>query len=181
MLNSNVNGRPMGSLHVAELARRAQVTPATIRYYSRVGLLSPDRQPDNGYRCFSAGDLRRVVFIRQAQALGLTISDINAVLETVEKGETTCHQVRALVEQKLVSVRDRIAELRVTEGRISQAIAIWDEMPDVVPTDDEFCPLIERLDLENGNVSYLTRKTGRDRRAPFDCDHVIEISAGAYS
>ena len=60
------------ALHVAELAQRTGVTAATIRHYARVGMLRPSRDSQNGYRCFSTHDVNRVVFVRRAQALGLT-------------------------------------------------------------------------------------------------------------
>lgn len=160
----NDTPKAIGSLHVAELARQAEVTSATVRYYSRVGLLSPRREPENGYRCFSAADLHRVLFIRQAQTLGLTIGDIKAILETVDHGETPCHQVRSLVEQRLGSVQEKLAELHATEMRIGQALEAWQEMHDEAPVDGELCPLIERLNVgEMRNKSSACRPTVTDR------------------
>lgn len=137
----------LGSLHVAELARSADVTPATVRYYARTGLIHPGRKPENGYRCFTGSDIRRVVFIRQAQALGLTIGDIKTILESVDHGEVPCHQVKSLVEQRLVSVRERITELQATEARICRALSTWEKTNVQAPTAGELCPLIERLDV----------------------------------
>lgn len=148
----------LGGFHVTELARRADVTPATIRYYSRVGLLDPVRNGDNGYRCFSRADLRRLVFIRQAQLLGLTIGDIKSVLETRTNGEVQCSQVESLVKQHRAGIRDRIADLQATETLITRALGFWAQMGDSPPVDDELCPLIERLDavfLCADNVSHL--------------------------
>ena len=137
-----------GSLHVAELARWAGVTPATVRYYARIDLLSPGREPENGYRRFSMDDLHRIRFIKSAQGLGLTIGDVKAIFETVSHGEVPCHQVKELVESRLHSIQERIAELQATESRITRAMTAWGEMMNEVPKDDEFCPLIERLECE---------------------------------
>ena len=143
-----------GSLHVAELAERAGVSPATIRYYARIDLLSPSREPQNGYRRFSIADLRRVEFIRRAQGLGLTISDIKLLFDAISQGEVPCHKVKDLVQQRLHSIQERIAELRATELRMSQALETWRQMEHQPPQKGEFCPLIERLQLEEcGNGS----------------------------
>lgn len=152
-MNYPTNTHERGSLHVAELARSAGVTPATVRYYARIDLLSPSREPENGYRRFSMDDLHRVRFIRRAQGLGLTIGDIKSIIETVNHGDMPCHQVKELVESRLHSVRDRIAELRATEERITGAMQTWKQMLDEVPTNDEICPLIERLDLQDQESS----------------------------
>lgn len=145
----NPSTKLLGSLHVADLAREADVTPATVRYYARIGLIHPDREPDNGYRCFSGTDLRRVLFIRQAKALGLTIGDIKAILETADQGNVPCYQVKSLVEQRLVSIRERIAELQATEEQIVRATSTWEQMNDQTPVNGELCPLIERLGALN--------------------------------
>jgi DNA-binding transcriptional MerR regulator len=50
---------------VIELARLAGVTADAVRYYARVGLLSPKRNAANGYREFSAFDVRRLRFIKR--------------------------------------------------------------------------------------------------------------------
>lgn len=78
-------------LRVADLANQAKVPAATVRYYSRIGLLHPDRDAANGDCRFEADDLRRVIFARQAQALGLTISDIKAMLESADRHDPLCH------------------------------------------------------------------------------------------
>lgn len=139
-----------GTLHVADLARTAGVTPATVRYYSRVGILSPNRDPENGYRCFSRADLRRVIFTRQAQDLGLTIGDIKVILKLVDLGESPCDEVKSLIERRQVCVTEQIAQLQETERRISAAMQTWDTMGELVPERDELCPLIERMVTNDG-------------------------------
>ena len=144
MLRKTSTDETAGALHVAELAQRVGVTPATIRYYSRIGLLSPGREPENGYRCFKADDLKRVEFVRQAQRLGLKIGDIKAILETVDLGEVPCSQVRALVEKRLVVIREKVAEFKAIERRICKALESWEHMPSIGPAEGELCPLIEK-------------------------------------
>jgi MerR family transcriptional regulator, Zn(II)-responsive regulator of zntA len=91
MLNSSPVTDLFDRLRVADLANKAKVAPATVRYYSRIGLLHPDRDADSSDCCFEADDLRRVIFARQAQALGLTISDIKVMLESADQDDPRCH------------------------------------------------------------------------------------------
>lgn len=134
------------SMHVAEVAREAGVTPATVRHYARTGLLHAGRDHGNGYRLFSRADVRRVVFIRQAQALGLTLEDIKAILETVDQGQIPCQQVKSLVEQRLTFIKHRLSDLQATASRISAALETWEQTGDWRPVDNELCPLIQRLE-----------------------------------
>ena len=172
MLNSNETTRPIGGLHVAELAAQTGVTPATIRYYARTGLLNPGREPENGYRCFSGADKHRVRFVRQAQALGLTIGDIKHVLETVDHGEIPCDEVQSLVESRLEGIRGQIMELQATEERIYHALTAWEELRDAQPADGELCPLIERLAFDDNSLpepSTLKPPRGRHGQARARC------------
>jgi len=148
MLNNIYEISMPGALHVAELARSAGVTPATIRYYSRAGLLHPNRDPDNGYRSFALGDTKRVKFIRQAQELGLKIADIKAILETAEQGETPCGKVESLVRERLTAITQQIEELRTTKRRIASAIETWEQPRISKAQAASFCPLIEMLEPE---------------------------------
>lgn len=135
------------AMHVAEVAHEAEVTPATVRHYARTGLLHADRDDGNGYRLFSRADVRRVVFIRQAQALGLTLEDIKMILEAVDQGQIPCEEVKSLVEQRLTSIKHRLSDLQATASRISAALDTWEQTTDWQPRSDEFCPLIQRLEF----------------------------------
>ena len=141
-----------GSLRVVDLARRAAVTPATVRYYARIGLINSRKDPRNGYRCFSGADARRVVFVRRAQAFGLTIGDIKRIFDTVDNDGDPCDMVKSMVEDRLARARERIAELTATEERINEAIVAWRSMGDLSPMDGELCPLVERLDMTGVDV-----------------------------
>jgi len=136
----NQRTKSSGSLHVADLARMAGVTPATVRYYTRTGLIDPAREPSNGYRRFSDSDLHRMVFIRRARALGLTIGDIKAILDTVDRGEEPCALVKSLVGQRLVSIRERITELETKAERIDQALSSWEQTNGHSRADGELWP-----------------------------------------
>lgn len=136
-------------LHVADLAREAGVTPATIRYYSRNGLLHAERNPDNDYRCFSPADVKRVRFIRKSQKLGLKIADIKSILERVENGEVPCGEVEKLVRERLHAICRQIEDLRYTKRRIIAAIREWEQNRGLMHAEANFCPLIENLDCEH--------------------------------
>lgn len=134
-----------GQLHVADVARRTGVTPATIRYYARIGLLHPRRDAQNGYRRFQNEDLHRVGFIRKAQVLGLTIADIRLLLDRIDHREPVCDQVVELLRARLDDIRQTQAELEATRKRIERVLGQW---PDSTLEQSSYCPLIDQVDLE---------------------------------
>ena len=68
-------------MQVQDLARELGVTTDTVRYYSRVGLLEPAKNPDNGYKVFGEQDRHRMRFILSARQLGFSVTDIRQILQ----------------------------------------------------------------------------------------------------
>ena len=65
-------------LRIGELSERCGVSPDTVRFYEREGLLPRPRRTASRYRVCDEEDEGRLRFIRRAQALGLTLDDIRA-------------------------------------------------------------------------------------------------------
>ena len=128
---------------VKTLAKRAEVTTDSVRYYVRIGLLTPDRNAHNGYQLFSDTDVRRVRFIRQAKLLGYTLNDIREIFHHSAQGQSPCHRVRELMEQRIGLNRQRVAELNALLRRMETALRHWQDMPNNVPNGDSICHLIE--------------------------------------
>ena len=130
-------------MQVAQVARQAGVTPDTVRHYTRIGLLRPDRDAHNGYKRFSNADITRLMFVKHARALGLNLTEIAEILESADHGDSPCPMVRELVKRHLGDVERRIAELQALEARMCRALAQWDTLPDGVPSGDHVCHLID--------------------------------------
>ena len=131
-------------MKVIELARRAGVTPETVRHYARVGLLTPTRDPGNGYRHFSQRDVARVCFIRNAAQLGFHLSEIAEVIAAADSGHSACPQVRRILEHRIEETRDRLRALSELQHRMEAALADWAELPDRQPDAGSICHLIEQ-------------------------------------
>jgi len=80
----------MVKMLISEFARRAALSPDTVRYYVRSRLLSPKqgtRGGRNPYQEFSESDLRIADVIRFGQALGMSLKEIGAVLGAGHEGQ----------------------------------------------------------------------------------------------
>lgn len=108
-------------MKIGELARDTGVNTATIRYYERLGLLSPDRAP-NGYRQYGPAAAERLGFIRDAQASGLTLPEIGVILDMKSAGESTCDHVVGLLEDHLRAVDRQEIELRRTKRQLQEML-----------------------------------------------------------
>ena len=108
------------SLTIGAVAAAADVGVETIRFYQRKGLLDEPDRPPGGIRRYGERDVARVRFIKAAQRLGFSLDEVSGLL-VLEDG-THCDEARALAEDKLATVRDRLAGLRRIERALRDMI-----------------------------------------------------------
>lgn len=102
------------AMRIGEMAERVGVSTKTIRYYESLGLVAaPDRTP-SGYRVYGEADVERLRFVRDAQATGLSLSEIASVLELKGSGERSCTHTLELLERHLAEVDAQIERLRAS-------------------------------------------------------------------
>jgi MerR family copper efflux transcriptional regulator len=106
------------AMKIGELGRQTDVSAKTIRYYEEIGLLpEPERAP-NGYREYQDDVVLRLQFIRDAQATGLTLTEIGSVLNLRRGGEGTCQHVIGLLERHLGDLDRHIENLHETREQL---------------------------------------------------------------
>ena len=130
-------------MRIGELAKTAGVTPDTIRYYEREGLLPSPQRTESGYRDYGHGVLDDLQFIKKAQALGLKLSDVREVLEISSGGKPPCEHVRATVSARLVEVEQRLRELRALRATLRETLERVDRAP--APKAGCRCAVIESV------------------------------------
>ena len=132
---------------VTQLSRHGGIPPHVVRYYTRIGLLEPARDPNNGYKLYRHVDVDRLRFIRQAQRLGYTLDEIRRFLQLSSAGQVPCQEVREILRRRIDENNRRIREQVRLQRRMEQALRLWEEMPAGVPGSDSVCHLIESASL----------------------------------
>lgn len=123
---------------IARLAAAAGVHVETIRYYQRLKLVPEPPRPLRGIRRYNDADADRLRFIKRAQAMGFTLSEIVRLLTL--QGRRSCRATRELAAVKLSVVDTRIRELCHLRNELADLIAACD-----ANTQDAKCPVIQRL------------------------------------
>ena len=95
---------------IGKLARAASVSADTVRYYERRGLLALPARAKSGYRSYSEADLRRLVTIRRARAVGFSLSEIAELLSFGPSVDAA--RARTIIESKLAEFETRSTEIR---------------------------------------------------------------------
>jgi DNA-binding transcriptional MerR regulator len=100
------------ALRVSDVAGRVGLTPATIRYYERLGLLpTPERTP-SGYRQYDEGVADRLRFIKGAQRFGLRLDEIRELLDIQDQGQCPCGHTQELLRTRVAEVDEEMRRLK---------------------------------------------------------------------
>jgi len=113
----------IGSMRIGQLAERTGVSTKAIRYYEDIGVLPEPDRAANGYREYSPSTADRIAFIQDAQSAGLSLIDIQMILELRDSGEGTCGHVIGSLEARLADVDRQMEDLRRTRYRLNDIIA----------------------------------------------------------
>jgi len=107
---------------ISQLAKQADIPTTTVRYYERIGLVEPEDRSHGNYRLYGSDSLKKLRFIRAAQAIGFTLEDVKSLLAD-DDGETpTCGSVQGLIEDRLADVEQRLKDLRHVRKVLKSAL-----------------------------------------------------------
>ncbi|MDW3218700.1 MAG: heavy metal-responsive transcriptional regulator [Acidimicrobiales bacterium] len=131
-------------MKIGELAEQADVTTKTIRYYESIGLLAEPGRTPSGYRDYDATAAERLRFIRDAQATGLSLAEIQSVLELKDTGANSCSHTRSLLERHLADLDDQIERLVAARTELVELASRAGGLDPSACTDPNRCQVIDR-------------------------------------
>ena len=133
---------------ISQLAKRVGVNVETLRYYERLHLLSPSTRTPSGYRVYGPTELRRLHFIKNAQALGFTLHEIAEFLSLRVDATPICGNVKRKTQAKLAQVEKKIEDLQALARSLRKLIRAC-EAEQITG----HCPILESLEDQGGWTS----------------------------
>ncbi len=131
----------MKNQFIGTVATELGINRRTLRYYEGLGLLPPPRRTNSGYRVYDGRTGFRIQFIRKAKRLGLTLKEIQAILEIYNRGKPPCRSFQRLLKTHVHRVDTQIQHLRSLRGDLRWLLTGW---PDRRATDGNgVCPRLE--------------------------------------
>jgi MerR family transcriptional regulator, mercuric resistance operon regulatory protein len=125
-------------LTIGRLAATSGVNVETIRYYHRRGLLPEAVRQVGAHRRYTIEHMKRVRFIKRAQALGFTLNEVRGLLDLGDG--CPCASTRARAVQKLDLIKQKIADLAAIRRRLDSLVRKCDESGG-----DGECPILDVL------------------------------------
>lgn len=125
-------------LTIGKLAEAAGVNIETVRYYQRLGLLDEPAKPSDGYRRYTYEQAKQLRFIKRAQGLGFSLSEVGGLLKL--DTACMCADTRELAVRKRALIEQRMADLTAMHEALTGLIRQCD-----AGDGGDACPIIEVL------------------------------------
>lgn len=131
-------------LMIGEVSHITGLPVKTIRYYEEIGLLATTTTRSKaGYRLFSQTVLNRLAFIKRAQSLGLSLSEIQELLTVHDSGEWPCGAVKKQLLHKVEAINQQIEALSILKSELLGLLSGWQEQPARDRVAQTICPNIQ--------------------------------------
>jgi MerR family copper efflux transcriptional regulator len=106
---------------IGELAKRAQCTVPTVRYYEQVGLMPKPQRRDGGHRAYERKDLARLNLIRRARDCDIPLDKIKELV-ALSEGAKPCAETIVFFEEQRRIIQNRIVALKELDLSLSLQI-----------------------------------------------------------
>jgi MerR family copper efflux transcriptional regulator len=126
-------------VNIGEAAARSGVSAKMIRYYERVGLITPAGRTPSGYRTYSGNDVNTLRFVRRARDLGFTVAQMGELLALWRDRGRASADVKRIALDHVAALERKMRELDEMAGALRHLASHChgDGRPD--------CPIIEEL------------------------------------
>ncbi|AZI85918.1 Zn(2+)-responsive transcriptional regulator [Kosakonia cowanii] len=139
---------------IGEIAKLADVTPDTIRYYEKQQMMDHGGRTEGGFRLYTDHDLKRLKFIRHARQLGFTLESIRELLSIrVDPEHHTCQESKSIVQARLSEVEARIEEMQAMRRSLQKL----NDACCGTAHSSVYCSILEALEQGPANNTTNTR------------------------
>ena len=124
------------SMTIGQLARAGGVGVETVRYYQRLKLLDEPRRAYGSVRRYGDDILERIQFIKRAQRLGFTLSEIKTLFLLDARRDR--HRAHRLAQSKIIEIEQRLKDMSAMRSALRQLVSSCEAGDTKLP-----CPIVE--------------------------------------
>lgn len=116
-------------MNIKQAAELFDLTPDTLRYYERVGVIPPVTRNESGYRDYQTGDLNWIYLVKNLRGAGLSIESLIAfcALSQVRDTQDVEEAQKQILHEQLDELDERLAELQQARAVLEYKIATYDD------------------------------------------------------
>jgi Hg(II)-responsive transcriptional regulator len=140
-------------VRTSEVAAQAQVNTQTLRYYERRGLLPAPKRTSSGYRAYTADSVRVVRFVKRAQQLGFTLTDIEELLHLADGGPVSCEEAKTMARARIADLQQRITQLIDMRDALARLVDTCDQ-----PRAERDCPILHEIETSAATPTFRAKE-----------------------
>ena len=106
-------------LNIGKAAKLSNLTVKTVRYYADIGLVSPVKNNNTGYRDFSEDDVARLQFVSKARKFNFSIQECEELLSLYSDKNRSSREVKSLTLEKISEIDAKLFELKELRQQLS--------------------------------------------------------------
>ncbi len=114
-------------MKIAEVSKQSGLTPDTLRYYERIGLLPPVNRNGSGLRDYSDLDIQRVEFVKCMRTAGLPVEVLIDYINLVQQGDETIEVRKEILVEQRALLAARMAEMQKTLDLLDYKIGVYED------------------------------------------------------
>jgi MerR family copper efflux transcriptional regulator len=119
-------------MNISVLAHTSGVSTDTVRYYEKQGLLQAAQRQENGYRTYTQAHVEMLRFVRGAQGLGFSLTEIQAILPQLASGNFGRTAIEQQLQTKISQIDAHIRQLQTLKKELKSTFAALTCTPDQV-------------------------------------------------
>ena len=106
-------------LQVRDIIKETGLNRETLRFYEQKGLLPKPQRTQSGYRLFDSDVIHRFKFIKLAQEVGFSLSEIVGLLNLGQKKSVSKDELKSIADEKISNIDARIKSLKAMRKLLS--------------------------------------------------------------
>lgn len=123
-VGTKVYGADVAEHTITEVAEEVGVSSDTLRYYEKLGLVTPVGRTPAGYRVYGDEVTDRLRLIKGAQRSGLTLKEVGQLLDIKDRGGCPCGHTQKLLATRIDEVDADLSRLQALRHQLAELLRV---------------------------------------------------------
>ena len=120
-------------MSITEVSKKYGLSPDTLRYYERIGLIPPVHRTAGGVRDYTESDCNWVEFIKCMRGAGIQVEALIDYVALFQQGDATADARKQILIEQRDQLQERLQEMQATLERLNAKIEHYEEI--IVPAE----------------------------------------------
>ncbi len=113
---------------IKEFAKKVNLTPSTLRYYEKEGLLPSSKRLNNNHRIYDDSDIPWMTIICCLRSTGMSVGDLKHYVDLCGQGDKTVQERKQIILNQKQKLEEQLQEVKKHVELINLKINLYDEI-----------------------------------------------------